>query len=379
MSNKGNQKEMNMIEAAKEFETAKDEYKEFRREEKERIIGYLKWRGYFITEDVDSSNEKYDSNWMCFNVEKDGKAVLISLQTFDKDHSTGNYHVLLDRIGIYIYTDNSQEKEVIDKDKMLGTNIDLPMTDESVENLVKILDTIIECLNRKEEMSQEQERDYQKLIENDEGLKKRLACLEKNLVPVQDGMGISKQLFNVEFSVVEDWIKELRENPILLEEDGNIFRESEEELKLIEEFKKVKKAYKECRQDQKTIIKKYLSDQHYEISKYYLKQHGDRHYKSKSRGSSFPFEKEYDNTNWMYLDVEKEGKSIFISLQTFDRDPESGNYHVLMDRIGIYIYTPGSRQTKDAIHKMLATSIDLPMTDDSRKILTDILKAIIAV
>ena len=359
MGNKGNQEEM--IEDAEEFETAKVEYMKFRLEERERIINYLKRRGFERggrTPGKYSSGSRFSreydlSNWLYFDINKGEKKICISLQTFDKDSKSGNYHVLMDRLGIYIYAPGSSETtDAIDR--MLATNIDLPMTDKSLENLANILDTIIDCLNYKEEKSQEQEIDYRKLVENNEKLKKRLAYLEEELVPVKDDMSISKQLFNVEF-------KDERR----------------------EKFMKVKGKYKEKRSVQGKDIVDFLQE-HYICS-------GNRNCFSSGGAytSGKRFYRSYNNSNWMYLDVRKKegGKWILISLQTFDRDPKIKNYHVLMDRIGIYIYhpldtnpdrRPDASKAADAIHKMLATNIDLPMADKSLENLEDILNKITA-
>lgn len=52
----------------------------------------------------------------------------------------------------------------------------------------------------------------------------------------------------------------------------------------------------------------------------------------------------------------------FISLQTFDRDKNSQNYHVLMDRIGICKYNKFINKP-DYFNLMKLTSLELPLND----------------
>ena len=52
-----------------------------------------------------------------------------------------------------------------------------------------------------------------------------------------------------------------------------------------------------------------------------------------------------------------------VSLQSFDRDPNTGNYHVLMDRIGIFV-CHGERSFRESYRLMEALDMDLPMDDE---------------
>lgn len=49
---------------------------------------------------------------------------------------------------------------------------------------------------------------------------------------------------------------------------------------------------------------------------------------------------------------------FFISLQTFVREPRTGNLHSFMDRIGVYDYV-GNYSSIDAQAKMMMTNIEL--------------------
>lgn len=138
----------------------------------------------------------------------------------------------------------------------------------------------------------------------------------------------------------------------------------------IEKFETTREQYMESRNEQHKIIKNYLSKE----AGFTVPSGGGRgsHHYGKNR-----LTKEYDFSNWNWVDCEKEGKRLLVSLQPFDIDPKKNNYHVLTDRIGIYIYAPGSTETSDAIERMLTTDIDLPMDEIKLEKLASLLNKII--
>lgn len=141
------------------------------------------------------------------------------------------------------------------------------------------------------------------------------------------------------------------------------------------QFDEAKNQYAKCRGDQLRTIINYLEETAgFTVSP---KKGGQGCSDYGARGRIPRLSTAYDLSNWKYIDCEKEGRKIFLSLQAFDQDPHSGNYHVLIDRIGIYIYPLGSNKTADAIDRMLSTDIDLPMDKDKLEKLADILNKII--
>lgn len=151
------------------------------------------------------------------------------------------------------------------------------------------------------------------------------------------------------------------------------------EIKSLEEekvkFDEAKKQYAKCRGEQLRIIINYLEET---ASFTVSPKKGGQGCSDYGVRSRIPrLSKAYDLSNWKYIDCEKEGRKILLSLQAFDQDPHSGNYHVLIDRIGIYIYPLGSYKTADAIERMLSTDIDLPMDTDKLEKLADILNKIV--
>ncbi len=141
-----------------------------------------------------------------------------------------------------------------------------------------------------------------------------------------------------------------------------------------EKFVEVKKDYEKCRAAQRIIFMDYLEKKAgFNIVRGGGKGRTDYGIRKKTQGFSIG----YDLANWKYIDCEKAGVRLLVSLQTFDRDPRNNDYHVLMDRIGIYIYAQGSNETSDAIERMLATNIDLPMNETKLEMLEHLLNKII--
>lgn len=132
-----------------QFNKAKEAYISAREKQKEKIrkkFNDMKESGdnsfgFVVKEIKDRSCP--EKNWFGIDVtiEKDGeekdeenkKYYHIALQAYDKDKKSENTHVLMDRLGIYKYDeydqcDNSNLKFNKIKDKMINTNVDLPMS-----------------------------------------------------------------------------------------------------------------------------------------------------------------------------------------------------------------------------------------------------------
>ncbi len=92
-------------------------------------------------------------------------------------------------------------------------------------------------------------------------------------------------------------------------------------------------------------------------------------------------EGKYDLSNFKYIETRYKDCNILISLQSFDIDPNSGNIHLLFDRIGIiYDYDSNSKvkieydfaglatpKISDALIKMKTTKWELPLTCEHRE------------
>ena len=131
----------------KEFTDAKDAYKRARKEQKDKIkekFEDMKKSGDnsfgFVVKEVNDRSYP-DNNWFGIDVtiEKNGKKKKyhIALQAYDKDQGSDNIHVLMDRLGIYEYDDNSDLSFDKIKDKMINANVDLPMNPYKYDLLFK--------------------------------------------------------------------------------------------------------------------------------------------------------------------------------------------------------------------------------------------------
>jgi hypothetical protein len=146
------------------FEEIKEEYIRLREEERKTIVNHLQNEGFDIDNPSNGSGKKkygarrngknrldppYDLSfwkWISVSFDNDKKA-FISLQSFDKDPSSYNLHVLMDRIGIYVYEEKYCAAEA--RTKMITTNIELPMDENKLRQLVDTLNCLqsIRCEN----------------------------------------------------------------------------------------------------------------------------------------------------------------------------------------------------------------------------------------
>lgn len=145
-------------------------------------------------------------------------------------------------------------------------------------------------------------------------------------------------------------------------------------------FDKTKKAYVDAREEQRKKIMDYLESKEFKVAKGNSGK-GNKVYTSNGRITP------YDLRIWKWIEAWKDGKYYFISLQAFDQDPSSGNYHVLMDRISIFVCDKEELPTKNATKadkqkfneritsEMGVTSIDLPMNEEKLEQLVNLLNA----
>ena len=121
----------------------------------------------------------------------------------------------------------------------------------------------------------------------------------------------------------------------------------------IDEFMQIRQRYKELRLEQRKIIIEHLEKAGFTV----LGKNGGRGICDYTSGRRFQIP--YDLSNWLWINVEKDGRKAMISLQSFDQDPNSKNYHVLLDRIGIFLYD-GTATPCKSYKTMEAQDIDLP-------------------
>lgn len=131
------------------------------------------------------------------------------------------------------------------------------------------------------------------------------------------------------------------------------------------EFDRIKNEYVMARNNERKKIISFLKENDFEV----LSEFGG---KGKTRYTSGNrLNVPYDLSNWKWIEAKKGGCFYFISLQAFDKDPSSGNLHVLMDRIGVYKYE--KYNSNEVLEKMKTTDIDLPMDKEKFDMLLDYL------
>lgn len=136
------------------------------------------------------------------------------------------------------------------------------------------------------------------------------------------------------------------------------------------DYFEIKEMYNKVRTDEaQKIFNFFKNHKDFEVEKRAVSQ-GRRDYSSKRR-----LDKKYDLSNWKWICVKRNDVHFLISLQSFDRDPDTENLHVLMDRIGIYAYT-GDYSPIDAQTKMMITNVELPINSNKLDELAKILKAL---
>lgn len=121
-------------------------------------------------------------------------------------------------------------------------------------------------------------------------------------------------------------------------------------------FLETKEKYNSLREFERKKIITYLDQSGFKVS--YLGGTGRPNYKNGGR-----LKKSYDLTNWKWIDAWKNDAKYFISLQAFDKDTSSNNFHVLMDRIGICKYFRENKKP-DYFNLMQTTSLELPLDEN---------------
>lgn len=132
------------------FKNVKETYRLLRMEERIKIMDYLENRGLTIVRKSGNGGENYTNNgtlpkeydlrnWIWVTGEYKDKKFLVSLQAFDRDKGSQNYHVLMDRIGICVYDKEQNKPNYFDI--MEVTNLDLPLGKRDLNMLYNLIVT----------------------------------------------------------------------------------------------------------------------------------------------------------------------------------------------------------------------------------------------
>lgn len=97
------------------------------------------------------------------------------------------------------------------------------------------------------------------------------------------------------------------------------------------------------------------------------------------------FEPEFNLGSWKYITARCGDAQVYISLQTFDRDANTNNVHILVDRIGLRVTTDGTDPAKFPTRGVsidewvqawadARTEFMLPLSDNNLKKLVEVIK-----
>ncbi|MCQ9384679.1 hypothetical protein NQ038_11505 [Brevibacterium sp. 50QC2O2] len=122
-------------------------------------------------------------------------------------------------------------------------------------------------------------------------------------------------------------------------------------------FQKARAGYVTARNAQRNLIAGALKAAGFSVKTRGIAGRGLRNYTSGGR-----LDPPFDLSNWMWVAGQRDDVFVTVSLQTLDRDPNSGNIHALMDRIGIDVYRADDPvDAQDPLSEKSTTGLQLPL------------------
>ena len=151
-------------------------------------------------------------------------------------------------------------------------------------------------------------------------------------------------------------------------------------------LKDIKEAYTALREDERKTIKEHLKGKGFIVLRGSSEGKGGTEYSSRGR-----LNPTFDLSNWKWVEAMDEERYYFISLQAFDQDAHSKNFHALTDRIGLFVgerlpFASDSLKVSEEMKlnyahykeqifsRMIITEIELPMTEGSFQALDHLLE-----
>lgn len=123
-------------------------------------------------------------------------------------------------------------------------------------------------------------------------------------------------------------------------------------------YEEIRNEYNNLRNSERIKLRDFLADKEgVTVSKHWRSGKGIKDYTSGHR-----LLKEYDLSNWLYIEGKIYDVNFFVSFQAFDIDPNSFNIHTLKDRIGIAFYT-GDYTFEKVLDNMKITNYELPLSE----------------
>lgn len=125
------------------------------------------------------------------------------------------------------------------------------------------------------------------------------------------------------------------------------------------DFQQAKAMYIAARKKERARIRSALQGAGFQVKSGNNAGQGLRSYTSGGRLSP-PF----DLSNWMWIEAQRDGIWVIVSLQVLDQDPHSLNIHALMDRVGFQVLSEESADPDtDPLFEKCTTGFTLPLTD----------------
>lgn len=133
----------------------------------------------------------------------------------------------------------------------------------------------------------------------------------------------------------------------------------------MEEFIRIKRAYVKARENERKKLLNFFEKNDITV----INKRGGSGVKKYTSGGRLDIA--FDLSNWKWIEIFHKEHYYLLSLQSFEREPSSGNIHILMDRIGIYKYK--KYKSQEACDEMIVTNIDLPLTEVKMNCLLELL------
>ena len=135
----------------------------------------------------------------------------------------------------------------------------------------------------------------------------------------------------------------------------------------LERFIEARTSYRAARVEQRTLIVNALENAGFSVKNRGRAGRGKTDYTSGGR-----LNPPYDLSDWLWVQAQRDGITVIVTLQVLDQDPHSLNMHVLMDRIGVEI-----SQNDKSLDRVVTTQFELPLTtSDVNDLLAFILREI---
>lgn len=137
-------------------------------------------------------------------------------------------------------------------------------------------------------------------------------------------------------------------------------------------FGDIKKEYVDFRKQEWFELRKFINS--YFKNKVEIIAGGNAGHGVENYTGGGTFEKYYDMTNWLWIELKINENKFLISFQPPVKNKNTKNEVVLPDRIGIYKYDESEANFQTILENIDITDIALPLNDITRKEICDIIE-----